>query len=44
MKEKISSDGNGLFALDIANKNVSGIYVLNISGEGLNKSFKILTE
>lgn len=44
LKEKITSDGNGLFALNIGNKKISGMYVLNISSEDLNKSFKILAE
>ncbi|MEL1254581.1 LamG-like jellyroll fold domain-containing protein [Flavobacterium sp. DGU38] len=44
VKEKISSDGNGVFTLNIANKNVSGLYILNVSGENLNNSFKIMTE
>jgi len=44
LKEKITSDGNGLFALNISNKKISGMYVLNISSEDLNKSFKILAE
>lgn len=44
LKEKIFSDGNGIFSLNIANKKVKGIYMLNISGESLNRSFKIVTE
>lgn len=44
VKEKISSDGNGVFTLNIANKNVSGLYILNVSGENLNNSFKIIAE
>jgi len=44
LKEKITSDGNGLFALNIGNKKIAGMYVLNISSEDLNKSFKILAE
>lgn len=44
LKEKITSDGNGTFTLNIVNKNVSGLYILNVSGENLNNSFKIMTE
>ncbi|MBP6460614.1 MAG: T9SS type A sorting domain-containing protein, partial [Crocinitomicaceae bacterium] len=44
LKEKIVSDANGLFTLNIANKKVSGIYILNVSGEKLNSSFKIVAE
>lgn len=43
-KEKIVSDGNGLFSLNIAGKKVSGIYVLNVSGENFNSNFKIVAE
>ncbi|MDW8852619.1 LamG-like jellyroll fold domain-containing protein [Flavobacterium sp. MMLR14_040] len=44
LKEKITSDGNGLFALNISNRKIAGIYVLNISLEDLNRTFKILAE
>lgn len=44
LKEKIVSDGNGLFSLNIAGKKVSGIYVLNVSGENFNSNFKIVAE
>jgi hypothetical protein len=44
LKEKIFSDGNGIFSLHITNKKVKGIYMLTISGENLNRSFKIVTE
>ena len=44
LKEKIVSDANGLFTLNIANKNISGIYVLNVSGENLNSNFKVVAE
>jgi hypothetical protein len=44
LKEKIASDGNGVFTLNIGNKKISGMHVLNISGEDFNKSFKILAE
>lgn len=43
-EEKITSDGNGLFTLKMANKKVHGIYLLNVSGENLNSNFKIVTE
>lgn len=44
VKENITSDGNGVFTLNIANKNISGLYILNVSGKNLNNSFKIMTE
>ena len=44
LKEKIQSDGNGTFTLNIANKKVSGLYILNVSGENLNSNFKIVSE
>lgn len=44
LKENIDSDGNGLFALNIANKKISGLYMLHISGEDLNRNFKIVAE
>lgn len=44
LKERIVSDENGLFSLNISNKKVSGIYILNISGENLNSNFKIVAE
>ena len=44
LKEKIASDGNGVFTLNIGNKKIAGMHVLNISGEDFNKSFKILAE
>ncbi|PXY47404.1 pectate lyase [Flavobacterium hydrophilum] len=44
VKEKISSDGNGVFKLNIANKKVSGLYILNVSGENLNSNYKIVAE
>ncbi|KQO22625.1 pectate lyase [Flavobacterium sp. Leaf82] len=44
IKEKIYSDGNGVFTLNVAHKKVSGIYMLNISGENLNNNFKVIIE
>lgn len=44
LEEKITSDGNGLFTLNIADKKVQGIYLLNVSGENLNSNFKIVKE
>lgn len=44
LKEKISSDGNGVFKLNIANKKISGLYILNVSGENLNSNYKIMAE
>ncbi|SHL44749.1 Por secretion system C-terminal sorting domain-containing protein [Flavobacterium pectinovorum] len=44
LKEKITSDGNGLFALNISNRKIAGMYVLNVSGEDLNSNFKVIAE
>ncbi|MNR43040.1 hypothetical protein D3C85_1616220 [compost metagenome] len=44
LKEKIASDGNGLFALNISNRKIAGMYVLNVSGEDLNSNFKVIAE
>ncbi|MES2574762.1 MAG: GDSL-type esterase/lipase family protein [Bacteroidota bacterium] len=44
IKEKITSDGNGLFSLNITTKNTSGVYILNVSGDNLNSNFKIVAE
>jgi hypothetical protein len=44
LKEKVISNGNGIFALNVANKNISGVYILNVSGENLNSNFKIVAE
>lgn len=42
VKEKINSNGNGIFNLNITDKKVSGNYILNVSGENLNSNFKII--
>ncbi|MBP6758579.1 MAG: T9SS type A sorting domain-containing protein, partial [Flavobacterium sp.] len=44
LKEKIVSDDNGLFSLNIAGKKLTGVYVLNVSGENLNSNFKVVAE
>ena len=44
LKEKVVSNGNGIFALNVSNKNISGVYILNVSGENLNSNFKIVAE
>ncbi|MNL04305.1 hypothetical protein D3C87_1248720 [compost metagenome] len=44
LKEKVISNGNGIFVLNVANKNISGVYILNVSGENLNSNFKIVAE
>ena len=44
LKQKIVSDANGLFTLNITNKKVSGIYILNVAGENWNGNFKIVAE
>lgn len=42
VKEKINSNGQGVFNLNIANKKISGNYILNVSGENLNSNFKVI--
>lgn len=42
VKEKIKSNGQGVFNLNIANKKISGNYILNVSGENLNSNFKVI--
>jgi hypothetical protein len=42
VKEKINSNGNGIFNLNITDKKISGNYILNVSGENLNSNFKII--
>lgn len=44
IREKIVSDANGLFTLNIASKKVSGIYILNVSGDKFNSNFKVVAE
>ncbi len=44
LKEKITSTTKGLFNLNIANKKVSGTYILNVSGENLNNNFKVIAK
>ena len=43
-KEKLMSNGKGVFNLNIASKKLSGIYILNVSGENLNSNFKVIAE
>ncbi|MGQ7947621.1 LamG-like jellyroll fold domain-containing protein [Flavobacterium sp. WC2509] len=42
LKEKVITTGNGLFTLNIGTQKTSGIYILNVSGENLDKNFKII--
>lgn len=44
LREEVVSDANGLFTLNIADKKVSGIYLLNVSGEDFNSNFKVVAE
>ncbi|AZA54612.1 LamG-like jellyroll fold domain-containing protein [Chryseobacterium sp. G0201] len=44
VKEKINSNGNGIFNLNIADRKVSGNYILNVSGDNLNSNFKIIVK
>ncbi|WP_379964143.1 LamG-like jellyroll fold domain-containing protein [Epilithonimonas sp. UC225_85] len=44
IKEKVTSNGKGLFNLNIRDKKVAGIYILNVSGENLNTNFKIIAK
>jgi len=43
LKEKIVAAEKGVFILNVANK-VSGVNVINVSGENLNSNFKIIAE
>lgn len=44
LQEEIKSTSKGLFNLNIASKKMSGIYILNVSGENLNNNFKIIAK
>lgn len=44
IKEKINSDGNGIFNLNISGRKASGNYILNVSGEKLNSNFKVIVQ
>ncbi|MFI1743271.1 LamG-like jellyroll fold domain-containing protein [Thalassobellus sediminis] len=44
IKEKVDSNGDGRFTINIANKKLSGIYILNIKGNSLNDNLKIVAE
>lgn len=44
LKDKIVSNGNGGFTLNIANKKLSGIYLLNVSGKNINSNLKIVAK
>lgn len=44
IKERIDVSRNGRFAIDISNKKLSGIYILNIQNTNLNYNFKIVVE
>ncbi len=44
LREVVVSDANGLFTLNVADKKVSGIYVLNVSGEDFDSNFKVVAE
>ena len=44
LKEKLTSTSKGLFNLNIADKKMSGTYILNVSGENLNSNFKVIAK
>ena len=44
VKETLSADSKGLFNLDISKKKMSGVYILNVSGEALNQNFKVIVK
>ncbi|MFI1772801.1 LamG-like jellyroll fold domain-containing protein [Thalassobellus citreus] len=44
IKEKLNVYKNGHFVLNIANKKLSGIYILNIFGENLNMNLRIVAD
>jgi hypothetical protein len=43
-KNKVVSNENGLLTLNIGDKKIKVIYILNISGENLNSNFKVVAE
>ncbi|WP_415327699.1 LamG-like jellyroll fold domain-containing protein [Chryseobacterium sp. MMS23-Vi53] len=44
VKEKLNSDGNGTFKLNMTDKKAPGNYILNVSGENLNSNFKVIVK
>ncbi|WP_267402635.1 MULTISPECIES: LamG-like jellyroll fold domain-containing protein [unclassified Chryseobacterium] len=44
LKEKLNSNGNGTFNINIAHIKTSGNYILNVSGENLNSNFKVMVK
>lgn len=44
IKEKVTSEGNSIFELNLENKKISGNYILNVSGENLNSNFKVVVK
>jgi hypothetical protein len=44
VKEKIKSNKEGLFTLNISSVKASGNYILNVSGENLNSNFKVVAK
>ncbi len=44
VKEKIKSNGQGVFNLNVARVKASGNYILNVSGENLNSNFKVIVK
>ncbi len=44
IREKIISDENGVFTLNVGNRKITGLYILNISGENFSSNFKVLAE
>ncbi|MFG6687368.1 LamG-like jellyroll fold domain-containing protein [Mariniflexile sp. HNIBRBA6329] len=43
-KDQLTSLGNSRFVLSIANKKLSGVYILNVSGENINSNLKIVVK
>ena len=44
INEKINSSEKGVFILNISSRKASGTYILNVSGENLNRNFKVIVE
>ncbi|WP_370476330.1 LamG-like jellyroll fold domain-containing protein [Tamlana flava] len=44
LKENLDTTGKGNFVLNVEDKNLSGIYILNIVGENLNKNLKVIAK
>jgi len=44
VKETVDSSSKGIFQLNLTSKKMSGTYILNVSGENLNRNFKVIAQ